>query len=95
MRLVAFVPCIRANTWGTLRGKGGLELRRSEANGQDSYPTSPHGRDGLFDRPGIDPPYGLHAVLQLHFAQEEELYQSVSEPYVAKTQLTRQERKPR
>jgi len=24
--------------------------------------------------------YSLHAVLQLHFAQEEELYQSVSEP---------------
>jgi heavy metal translocating P-type ATPase len=31
--------------------------------------------------------YSLHAVLQLHFAQEEELYQSVSEHYVAKTQL--------
>jgi hypothetical protein len=27
--------------------------------------------------------YSLHAVLQLHFAQEEDLYQSVSEPYVA------------
>jgi heavy metal translocating P-type ATPase len=27
--------------------------------------------------------YGLHAVLQLHFAQEEELYQSVSDPYAA------------
>jgi soluble P-type ATPase len=27
--------------------------------------------------------YGLHAVLQLHFAQEEDLYQSVSDPYDA------------
>ena len=27
--------------------------------------------------------YGLHAVLRLHFAQEEELYQSVSEQYLA------------
>ena len=30
-------------------------------------------------------PYSLHAVLQLHFAQEEELYQSVSEHYNAAT----------
>jgi len=30
--------------------------------------------------------YSLHAVLRLHFAQEEELYQSVSEHYVAAVQ---------
>jgi soluble P-type ATPase len=30
--------------------------------------------------------YSLHAVLQLHFAQEEELYQSVSEHYIAEVQ---------
>jgi hypothetical protein len=44
------------HTWGTLKGKGGLELHRSEANKQDSHPSAPHGRDDLLDRPGIDPP---------------------------------------
>src|SRR5215831_10855108 len=55
-RLAAFVPCIQAHTWGTFRGKGSLELRCSEANGQDSHPAAPHGRDDLLDRPGIDLP---------------------------------------
>jgi hypothetical protein len=56
MRPTAFVPCIQAHTWGTLRGKGGLELRRREANEQDSHPSTPHGRYDLLDRPSIAPP---------------------------------------
>ena len=44
-------------------------------------PAAGPGPDELPDIRGVL--YGLHAVLRLHFAQEEELYQSVSETYLA------------